>query len=192
MPTVARTLQLAPVAQYLYANAIAKGLVFSNGSVDPNRPITIYMVYKILKKVYDEDNNYPGLQPIADYLYELIQKYAFKAAAIVDGNTGGQIVPPTPGSGTLPTVLDFQVDGSTVIPTGATSVLLDGTSGNPDFRGYNVDFVRNSVPQYTTMPLWDTTYFSFNRTTGLFTLLAVGSASAAAIEGEQFRITPIG
>lgn len=100
MPTVARTLEITPAAGYLAANEVVKCSLFKGGIIDPKRPITIYMVYKILKTVYDEDANYENLQVVANYLYELIQKWAFKAAAIVDGNTGGEVAPVTPTDST--------------------------------------------------------------------------------------------
>lgn len=97
MPTVARILQLAPVACYLSANYIAKRKLFG-GSIDSNNPLKIYNVYKVLKKIYDNDPNYDGLQVRADYLYELCKKWAVNATAIVDGGGGGSISPITPPS----------------------------------------------------------------------------------------------
>ena len=99
MPTISRVLELTPVAGYLASNDVAKASIFQGGLIDPRLPIKIYFVYKILKEVYDADPNYENLQVVSNYLYELIQKYAFKAAAIVDGNTGGQVAPQTPTTG---------------------------------------------------------------------------------------------
>lgn len=98
MPSVARTLQLAPVACYLSANYISKRRLFG-GALDTQNPIKIYNVYKILKKVYDNDPVYDGLQVRADYLFELCKKWAIAATAIVDGGGGGSISPVTPPSG---------------------------------------------------------------------------------------------
>lgn len=176
MPTVARILQITPMAIVLSSNSVAKGSLFNGGVVDPKRPITIYMVYKILKRVYDEDPNYTGVRVVADYLYELITKWAFKAAAIVDGNTGGQIAPP---SGiVVPNPYDFEVEASSFIPTGDDSVTIS------QFIGYNVNFSRGGIMQNTTNLGDGSSYYSWNIVTGLFTIFP------AATEGELFRIMP--
>jgi len=186
MPTVARILQLTPPSCYLSANRVAKGSLFGP-PLDPKLPITIYMVYKILKRVYDLDPNYTGVREVADYLFELIQKYAFKAAAIVDGNNGGQIAPVTPGSGTAVNDIDFRVSATTYIATGESSVTFDGTDGNPDLRGYNIDFFRSGQPMYTTPTPDGSWYYAWNSVTGLFQLLGT---NPQALFDEPFRISP--
>jgi hypothetical protein len=175
MPTVARILEITPPSCYLASNRTAKGALFGP-PIDPKLPLTIYMVYKILKVVYDKDPNYTGVRVVADYLYELIQKYAFKAAAIVDGNTGGQVAPP---SGiVVPNPYDFEVDGTSFIPTGDDSVTIS------QFIGYNVNFSRGGIMQNTTNLGDGSSYYSWNIVTGLFTIFP------AATEGELFRIMP--
>lgn len=116
MPTIARTIELAPVACYLSANYVAKRNGLFGGTVDETNPIKIYNVYKILKQIYDKDPTYEGLQVRCDYLYELMKRWALAAAAIVDGNNGGSVAPPTPTPGTdiYPFVItsdDFESDG---------------------------------------------------------------------------------
>jgi len=177
MPTVARILQITPPSCYLASNRVGKGALFGP-ALDPKLPLTIYMVYKILKTVYDADTTFEASQQrkVADYLYELIQKYAFKAAAIVDNNSGGQIAPP---SGiVVPNPYDFEVSGSSFIATGESSVTIS------QFIGYNVNFSRNGVMQNTTNLGDGSSYYSWNLVTGLFTI------SGAATEGELFRIMP--
>lgn len=175
MPTVARILELADVSCMLANNRTAKGALFGQ-AVDPKLPITIYMVYKVLKTVYDKDPEYTGVRVVADYLYELIVKYAFKSAAIVDNNTGGQIAPPS--GVTVPNPYDFEVSDSSFIATGESSVTIS------QFIGYNVNFSRNGVMQNTTNLGDGSTYYSWNLVTGLFTIYG------AATAGELFRIMP--
>lgn len=175
MPTVARILELTPVSCYLANARVAKGSLFGP-PVDPKLPITIYMVYKILKKVYDADPTYTGVRVVADYLYELIQKYAFKAAAIVDNNTGGQIAAPT--GVVIPNPYDFEVSASSFVATGEDSVTIS------EFIGYQVNFSRGGVMQNTTNLGDGSSYYSWNVVTGLFTIYP------AATEGELFRIMP--
>jgi hypothetical protein len=52
------------------------------------------------------------------------------------------------------------------------------------FIGYNIDFFRGGISQYTTDPGNGGTYYTWDRTTGLFTLY-----NGAAGEGEQMRIS---
>lgn len=176
MPTTGRILELAPVSCLLAANKTAKGSLFGP-PVDPKLPITIYMVNKILKRIYDLDPTYDGVYVVGIYLYELIARYANRAAAIVDNNTGGQVAPP---SGiTIPNAYDFIVSDSSFIATGESSITIT------EFIGYPVNFSRGEMMQHTT-PTEDgfTTYYSWNIVTGLFTI------SSPATAGERFRIMP--
>lgn len=188
MPTTARILQLTPVSAYLASNDVGKSGIFKGGLLDPQLPIKIFIVYKILKRVYDADPAYEGVEKVGNYLFELIRKYANKAAAIVDNNTGGQVAPVTPAAGTLPVPYDWIISASSEpLATGETTVTLDGTGGTQDLRGYNIEFTRGSTTQYTTNPGDGSTWYSWNRKTGVFTL-----NDGAAQADERFRITPIG
>ena len=177
MPTVARILALAPVASYLANAKAGKGGLFGP-PVDPKLGILIFMVHRILKKIYDLDPTYEVYQQrkVADYLYELIIKYAFRAASIVDGNNGGQIAAPTGVVTVNP--YDFEVTASSFIPTGDDSVTIT------DFIGLNVNFRRGGVSQNTTNLGDGSSYYSWNIATGLFTIYP------AATAGELFRIEP--
>ena len=176
MPTVARILQLAPVASYLANSRAAKGGLFGP-ALDPRLGILIFMVHKILKKIYDLDPTYQATQQrvVADYLYELIIKYAFRSAAIVDGNNGGQIAPATGLVIVQP--YDFEVTDDSFISTGESSIIITR------FIGLNVNFRRNGVSQNTTN-IGTGSYYSWNSVTGLFTIFDVATA------GELFRIEP--
>jgi len=115
MPTIARTLELAPVACYLSSNYVSKRKLFG-GTIDSTNPAKIYNVYKILKKIYDLDPTYDGLQVRCDYLYELMKRWALAAVPIVDGGGGGSVSPITPPAGTdiypfVITEADFEPDG---------------------------------------------------------------------------------
>ena len=107
MPTIARTLEIAQPSCYLAANYYEKGKLYNYGRPSSvNQSQLIYIVYKILSTVYANDPTRDGLQEVADYLYELCQKFAFKAANIVDGGGGGQVTPITPsGANTMPNPL---------------------------------------------------------------------------------------
>lgn len=90
---------------------------------------------------------------------------------------------PTPLNNLVPDELDFEVTTTSIIPAGASSLTIDA------FKGYNVLFVRGGIPQYKTTLNDGSTYFSWNKTTGLFTLLPAGIQGAATL-GELFLIMP--
>lgn len=150
MPTVARILELAPMACVLSANNIARRQLFG-GSVDTLNPLKIYNVYKILKHVFDKDPNYEGLQARCNYLYEIMKRWAIAAAAIVDGNNGGSVAPITPSqSGIYPFVItssDFEADGTSY--------------NNPDIVGDNLMIFIN---EWTQQWLFATDSFVYTAT----------------------------
>jgi len=141
VPSVTRILQIAPMACVLSSQDVAKGNLFG-GKVDPSNPLKIYNVYKVLKTVYDKDPNYAGLQVRTDYLYELLKKYALRAAAIVDGGGGGSVAPPTPGSSTIYPFIITSTDFTT-----------SNTYDNPDIVGDNLSiFINEYSQQWLTAP----------------------------------------
>lgn len=179
MPTTQRILQLAPVAQYLAANYVTKRQLFGGTSTSTKQVQWIYVFNKILQEIYSNDSTY-SMQNAANYLFELIQPYYYRAAYIYDGGGGGSVVPPSPTT-TSPTVLDFIVAADTVIATGATTV--DLTAYN--YRGFDINFFRSGQPQYTTDPGDGSNYYSWNSG------LAILTISGAAVAGEPMRITPV-
>lgn len=188
MPTPAVILSLAPGAAYLAGNAIAKGQLFPSNKVNPILPKQIYAVYFILNKIYTLDPSNAALVPCCNYLWEIMGRWGVKAQSLSGG--GGSVAPVTPGTGTLANAIDWIVSGTASgtapLATGGSAVTFDGTGGMPDLRGYNMDFFRGGIPQYTTNPGDGTTYYSWNRITGVFTI------SVAANLGEPMRISPIG
>lgn len=183
MPTVSRTLEIAPVCGYLASRDVQNGLSFKGEFLDPRTPILIYYVYKVLNKIYTEDNSYDGVTPVSNYLYALCSPWYFEASAIVDGGGGGQIPGVTPGGSTV-NALDFEVDASSIIPTGDSTLLLDGTNGNPDWRGIAVvNLSRGGVWQNTTNLGDGSNYYTWNSYTGLLTIFG------PALLAELFRIT---
>lgn len=175
MPTVQRILDIAPTSGYLASIAVARGKMYKGEVLDPSTPIWIFIIYKILNTIYEEDNDYDGAVAVANYLYTLLAPFYFEASAIVDGGGGGNIPDVTP-SVPCPSDLDFLVSDSSFIATGETEVLI------PQFEGYQVDFSRGGIIQNTTILGDGSSYYQWNAFTGLFTI------HPAATEGELFRI----
>ena len=185
MPTVAEIIDLYPISQYKAQLAIDNSDLYADGE-NVSLPQKISNIGSSVKRIYDDDPTDTTLQLTANYLYTLMGIYYQQAAVTVQ--SGGTIAPVTPIAG-LPEPLDWVVSDTASseapLADGESSVTLDGTNGMVDLRGYNIDFFRDSIPQYTTNPGDGTTYYSWNRTTGLLTLY-----NAAAYTGERMRISP--
>lgn len=194
MPTVSETISIMKVSQYLASADIAKGAVFGS-KVDPNLPMILWVERYFLEKIYNLNPDQEDIQAVADYCYALCQSYAFEAVDIITNGVGGIIgggwgvyvpisklpIPP------LDWIVSNSGSPSAPLKTGDVSVLLNGTNGMVDLRGYNIDFVRGGLPQRTTDAGDGSLFYSWDINSGLFSLM--GTNPAATI-GEQMRISP--
>lgn len=176
MPTVVEILSLAPGAGYLAANAKNKSVLFGTGRLNPILPQQIYGIYFIAKKIYDEDPTYDGLVPVCNYLWEVMGRYGIAAQGLSGG--GGSVTPITPSL--VPQQFDFAVDGSSLIPTGGTSVDLSGYG----YIGFDIQLYRGGIVQSINNS--GGTYYSWDKTTAILTLLG-GAAQAT----EVIQISPV-
>jgi len=171
-----------PLARY--GEAKRKGV--QGATLDADLDIKLYITRLDLEYEYNQDSTSENLFPMGNYLLTLMGIYFFQARQ--ETGSGGSISPLTPEV-SIPGVLDFIVDGGTLIATGASSVYLNGVGGRPDLRGYNVNFARNGTEQYTTNPGDGSQYFYWDMISGLFQLLPLGSGGAA-LAGDRMRIMP--
>lgn len=176
--TVSDIMDIWPVAQYLAANDIPVN-IRSNKGGDISLPMKIYSVGKSVQRTFDDNPTDSYLTQTANYLYSLCGKYGLQAQVV--NQSSGVIASATTVTSSLPFPLDFIVSVSSTIPTGGTSVVISA------FIGYNIEFIRGSVTQYTTNPGDGSTYYNWDRTTGTLTLF-----NGAAQVDERLRITPIG
>lgn len=183
MPTILSIpdiIEIGRASTYLSYNYTAKQSLFGGSVIKPTPPVQIAFMTDALEWGYDGGaQTDASLRTTANYLYWLCGLFQLQAQNIISGSGGGSVTP-TPSGGTLPNVLDFIVSGSSFISTGVSSISI------PQFIGYNISFDRGGQPQYTTDPGDGGSFFGWDRVTGLFTLFP------AALDGEQFRITPIG
>ena len=193
MPTIlpiADIIELGRVTTYLSANYVRRGKLFGARLIEPNLPVQIAFVTDALS--FGNESGAvtdASLRDVANYAYWLFGKFQLEAQEII-GNEGGGSVVPTPAISTLPNPYDWVVEATTSatapLKNGDTTVTLDGTNGTQDYRGYNLEFTRNNMTQNTSVPLDGvSTYYSWNRITGVFTL-----NNGAAATGEQMRILP--
>ena len=185
--TIPQTIQVGHVSAALSTIYTSKRALFGGSVIRPIPPLQIQIISDVLEWSYDggaetDQNN----RLLAGYLYWLCGLFQLQAQNIISGPGGGSVVP-TPSGGGSVNVLDFIVSAITIIATGESSIYFDGTNGNPDFRGLDVNFARNGTTQYTTNPSTGELYYGWNKVTGFFQLLGT---SAEAAEGERFRIMP--
>ena len=156
----------------VYASNELSGGKFHSSSLDKRLPSLIYAVRQGLEWLYELDPAHEDILPISNYLISIC-KFSDKAEA----NMGsGGALPIVLGTAS-PSALDWIISASsTPLATGETSVTLT------QFIGYDINFIRGSLTQYTTNPGDGSTYYSWNKTSGLFTI------SSAASLGEQMRI----
>ncbi len=187
MPTilsVAEIIDLGKITTYLSANYMRSGALFGQRVIKPTLPVQIaFITDALIWGVEGGGETTASLRSTANYGYWIYGKFQLEAQQILNGDSGGSVVP-TPSGGGLPNPYDWVV-GST---TSDTEPLKDGDTSVTltSFIGYNLEFTRNNLTQNTSVPADGiSTYYSWNRVTGLFTL-----NNGAAMLGEQFRILP--
>lgn len=92
MPTNAIIIANAPAACVLAGSDISRGSLFG-ARIDPLLDQKIYATYFVIKKIYDLDPNYAGMDVACQYLWEIMSKYGIKALGY-SGN-GGSVPSPT-------------------------------------------------------------------------------------------------
>lgn len=186
--TVLEIIQIAEVSQYLSDKSIARNMLYGKG-IDLMLPRKIYCLTKNTQYRYDQEGIVGGNTPseelisVSNKLYSLCGAFTFEAQAILNGSSGGGVVTPSNPSGTIPSPIEFYVSLSSLIAIGGNTLLLDGTLGNPDWKGYNMIFNRNNQPQ-AMISDGSSTYFTWDKVTGLFTCF--GNAN----EDELFSLNP--
>lgn len=196
MPTIlsiSDIIELGKVSTYLSLNYTDKSALFKGGAVmRPLPPNLITMSWYALEWGLDGGaQTDASLRQTGNYCYWIYGKFQLEAQRIINGSGGGGgSVVPTPTPSAMLNPYDWRVGTITTadapLKVGDTTVTLDGTNGTRDFRGYNIEFYRGSQPDYTTNPQDGSVFYSWNRTTGVFTLL-----NGAAQLDEPMRISPV-
>ncbi len=188
-------IQWGKISQPLSFMGESEEKALNGGSVDENHHIKLYVERKTVEWYNSQETvDADILLSISNFLFALEGIWGIEAQ-FIDGGSGGIVAPVTSASTTLPDPIDWTVSGvasgTAPLADGEISVLLNGTNGMPNLRGYNIEFTRGNAVQFTTAPPDGfSTYYSWNRATGLFSVLADTSPFGAAQLGEQFRILP--
>lgn len=166
----------------------AKKKATTGYAVDLDLHIKLYLEGSIVEWEYDQDPNSERLFTIGNWLFSLEGVYGLMAQ-FADGGSGGTVTPINPSDTSLPEPIDWIVDTTATaeapLKNGDSSVLFNGSNGYPNLRGFNMEFTRGSAVQYITDPGEGMAYYSWDRLTGLFTLI-----NGNAVLGEHMRILP--
>lgn len=169
--TISEKIALAEINEYLITIAIEKKGLFAGG-INIGLPTKIRVIRESIQYRYNQNPSDETLIATSNYMLSLC--YYVAQAKAITGN-GGVIAPIHP-VGNPPNPYDFIVSASSFVATGQMTKTITA------FIGYNIEFIRGSIPQYTTDPGDGSTYYSWDKNTGMF------SISIAAQETERFRI----
>lgn len=134
MPSNSIILANAPIACVLAQKDIDKGTIWGQ-RIDTELAGKIFFVYTIVKKIYDLDPNYDGMDAACLYLWEIMGKYGIEAQAYTGG--GGAVA---------------GVSGSLV----KSPILVLGSdfTSATEWDGANGDGI-TIQPQYTLQVFWN-------------------------------------
>jgi hypothetical protein len=190
LTTISGTVEIGDVSIYLAANDNSKGSLFSPRLASPTSPVLIAIVTDALRWQLEGDPTDDTLRGTSNYLLWLCGRYRLAAQAAISGGGGGggSVVPGGGSASVVP--LDWIVSATATVyaplATGESTVTFDGTNGMRDLRGLEMEYTRGGQTQYTTDPGDGTSFYYWNKVSGVFIIYA-----AAAIEGERMRISPI-
>lgn len=149
MPTNAIILATAPAACVLAGNAISEGSSLFGKRIDPLLDQKIYATYFIIKKIYDNDPNYAGMDVACQYLWELMGQYGVRGRAYTGG--GGMVAPSTTQS-------SFPIYVTSSDFTDATNY------DNPALLGQSIMIFMNEINRYLYPPQHSTPEFEMTGT----------------------------
>ena len=169
--TTLQQITYAKLSQELAANYIAKGSLFGK-KIRPDLAKILYMERMAVEWLYRIDPTNSTIVATGNYLYSLCAQFGLQAQAITAG--GGSVSPVTPV--TPPTPYEFIVDPVSFIPSGTTTKTIDA------FRGFNLLFFRNNIPQSTVDTGSGGSFYSWNSATAVFV------CNPAAVDTELFQL----
>ncbi len=173
LPTIPQYIEIGKGTVPIMADYQAQGALFGTKLVKPQSPQLVAIITDSLTWGYEADPTDEKLQGVGAYLLWLCGQFG---QMVQSGQGGGTVIPINPAT-TMPDPVEFVVDGTSLIVTGGSTLLLT------DFIGYNIIFLRNNIPQ--TQINTGGSYYHWNRGTGVFTCFG------AAGEDELFSINAV-
>jgi len=189
-------IEISDVSVGLSLNYTSKKTLWGGSIIPPPiPPIQIAIIADALRWGYEGGaQSAQELRNEGNYLWWMLGMFQLQAQQIIGNGSGGGSVIPTPSGGVLPNDIDWMVGltASGIAPLADQEgfVTLNGTNGMPDLRGFKINFFREGATQQTTPKGDGSTYYYWNRVTGLFQLLGGPPANGAAQLTELMRISP--
>lgn len=171
--TIPQCIQVGEITVPLCLTSTAENVLWGSRVIQTPDPVEIALFTDILLWQYEQFPNDSTLRGTANYLIWLCGIFAQRAT----GFSGGGSVIPIPGR-LMPNKIEFNVDGSTPIPTGGTTLTLPLT-----WAGLGVIFSRGGQPQSSINT--EPSYFSWNPVTRIFACFPAAAAT------ELFSINPV-
>lgn len=150
MPSISDIISIAKISQYLCSNVIEKSGLYGGG-VNKKLPQLLYCVRKNLEWAYGNDNNYDGVQGMANYLYALCASYNAEAIIILNSGNGGNVISPV-----NPTL------GEYLIPITSADFADETNYDNPLVVGKRLAIFWNDVPRYLNSDEYEMTATGIN------------------------------
>ena len=91
MPSNSNIESLAKISQYLWADTVSKETSLFGGTIDPRKPMQLYMEAKALQ--YGLDESLDGLDGVGNYVYAMCGAKLNQASVILQaGTSGGDVI----------------------------------------------------------------------------------------------------
>lgn len=120
MPTNSTIESIAKISQYLWTDTVARESALFGGTIDPRKPLQLYMESKAL--AYGLDQNLSGLDGVGNYVYAMCGAKVNQANVILQvGASGGDVITGGGGYG----VREYSNFGS----VGQTSIVFSEAIG---------------------------------------------------------------
>lgn len=164
MSTIANTISVMKVSQYLASAKVALGALFGGGKEDPRLPYMLYTERRFLAKIYDYDPTYTDIQAVSDYCYALCWAYAAQAEYILSISGGGSVSPVTPAQSYPIYITEADFDSATFYPNTnifGNSVIIFLNEINRYLIPYT-EFTVSSTGITITLAGFDATTFTYN------------------------------
>ena len=184
--TPSEILQIGDVVIYVAANYTEmRHKLFGQTRILPQPPVQIHFTTDALRwGIEGGAESAESLQEVANYAYWMYCRFQLDAQMILSNLGGGSVVPTPAALSEVPNPYDWIVTTFTTaampLKAGDSMVTLSL------FRGFNIEFTRGGLTQNTSTFGDQTSYFQWNKNTGLFFIFP------AAVENEIMRILPVG
>jgi hypothetical protein len=117
-----------------------------------------------------------SLVATSNYLFSLCRGYNLQAQNIINAGSGGSVSPVSPSLPASPYYFLVSVSSTPMVAGDTTHTFTE-------FKGYNLSFIRNGLPQSQVSS--EPSYFSYNPLTGVFV------CSPALVDTELIALIPV-